>query len=237
MDKYFKDAAIPGNEHGLFINGKKYSYSITKPENHKQSLIIKLYDPDPESNIYYLYAVHISKLVKDIPHFYSYEDIDEMISSLNDVFSKGDAHIIENDDIIKLELNFNYLGTDKKSVILLNEHDKNYDFDELSSSSSSGSNEDQNEEQDKLDSTNFPSLICHFEIGNEKQKNYCIDIKNNFSHQKSIKYKIESSPAMGFAIQFEINNNIYDIQTEFNDSEEEMDKALNKMYKLLDLFD
>ena len=31
-----------------------------------------------------------------------------------------------------------------------------------------------------------------------------------------------------------IKNNTYDIQTEFNDSEEEMNRVLNEMYKKLD---
>ena len=37
-----------------------------------------------------------------------------------------------------------------------------------------------------------------------------------------------------FAVKLKIKNNTYDIQTEFNDSEEEMNRVLNEMYKKLD---
>ena len=39
---------------------------------------------------------------------------------------------------------------------------------------------------------------------------------------------------MKFSIQFKIKDKTYDIQTEFNDNDESLNIALNKMYKLLD---
>ena len=38
---------------------------------------------------------------------------------------------------------------------------------------------------------------------------------------------------MKFSIQCKIRDNIHDIQTEFDDSDEAMNNSLNKMYELL----
>ena len=80
----------------------------------------------------------------------------------------------------------------------------------------------------------YPTLICFFEPDNEPQKNYCLKLKDNFHHEQSIRYEIKSTADNKFAIKFKIKKNIYDIQTVFNDSEEEMNKALEAMYRKLD---
>ena len=80
----------------------------------------------------------------------------------------------------------------------------------------------------------FPTLICYFEPENESQKAYCLKLKDNFHHEQSIRYEIRSTSTDPFAVKFKIKDNIYEIQTVFNDSEEEMNKALNEMYKKLD---
>ena len=80
----------------------------------------------------------------------------------------------------------------------------------------------------------LPTLICYFEPDNEQQKTYCLNLKDNFHHEQSIRYEIKSTSSDPFAVKFKIKDKIYDIQTEFNDSVEEMNKALNEMYKKLD---
>ena len=81
---------------------------------------------------------------------------------------------------------------------------------------------------------NYPTLLCFFENENEEQKNYCIKIKDNFRHQRSIKFEIKSSPGIAFGIKFRINKNVHNIQTTFDSSEQAMNEALEKMYKILD---
>ena len=81
---------------------------------------------------------------------------------------------------------------------------------------------------------NLPVLMCFFEPGNEQQKAYCIKLKDNFQHEKSIKYEIKSSAETPFGIKLKIKEQTHDIQQSFNDSEEEMQKSLNAMYVLLD---
>ena len=80
----------------------------------------------------------------------------------------------------------------------------------------------------------YPVLLCYFEIGNEEQKNYCLKLRDNFHHEKSIKFEILSRPDINFAIKFKIKNNINSIQEIFINTDEAMNQALEQMYKLLD---
>ena len=80
----------------------------------------------------------------------------------------------------------------------------------------------------------IPVLICFFEPNNDQQKNYCLNLKDNFQHEKTIKYEIRSTSDNKFSIQLKIKDKVYDIQTEFVGSEEDMNNALNKMYTILD---
>ena len=83
------------------------------------------------------------------------------------------------------------------------------------------------ETKDKL-----PTLLCFFEMENEKQKNYCLKLKDSFKHEKPIRFEIKSSPGVNFSVQFKIKGDVHKIQTIFN--EEELDNSLNAMYKILD---
>ena len=78
----------------------------------------------------------------------------------------------------------------------------------------------------------LPTLLCFFETGNEEQKQYCLKLKDNFQHEKPIRFEIKSSPGVSFSIQFRIKGETHKIQTIYN--EEELQNSLNKMYQLLD---
>ena len=80
----------------------------------------------------------------------------------------------------------------------------------------------------------LPTLLCFFETGNEEQKNYCIKLKDNFKHEKPIRFEIKSSPGVNFSIKFKIKEKLYNIESVFNDSEVQMNNSLNIMYKYLD---
>ena len=82
--------------------------------------------------------------------------------------------------------------------------------------------------------TNYPVLLCFFETGNEEQKEYCIKLKDNFQHERAIRFEIKSSPGVSFAIKFKLKGKIHDIQNEFDSTEFTMNQTLEKMYKLLD---
>ena len=52
---------------GIFINGIKYQYSLTKSEKEEEdSLMIKLYDPTNKSQFYFSYISSYEKIIKDI---------------------------------------------------------------------------------------------------------------------------------------------------------------------------
>ena len=87
----------------------------------------------------------------------------------------------------------------------------------------------------EMKDADYPTLLCFFETGNEEQKAYCIKLKDNFKHQKSIKFQISSSAGVPFSIQFKLKGKEpIKIQEKFDNSEEIMNESLQKMYKLLD---
>ena len=89
---------------------------------------------------------------------------------------------------------------------------------------------------DELKGKNYPIILFTFEYDNEVQKNYCLKLKDNYVHNRTIRYDIKSNESTSFSIKLKINDNIYDIQSSFNDSEEDMQKALQNIYDILDKY-
>ena len=103
----------------IIINEIEYSYLISKSEDN-DSLTIKLYESIPKTNIYFLYQAQKSKLKKDIAVLSLYDDnIEAMITSLNEVFSQGNAKFEEMSGKYFLKLKFGEIDILKKSVIEL----------------------------------------------------------------------------------------------------------------------
>ena len=123
-----------GETNGIYINGINYSYSITKSEKEKDSLIIKLYAPLDKSNIYFTYEGDLLKLKNDIKFLELFENIDKIITCLNDIFNKGNAQVeyIRDHNIYNLKLQLILSGTTKNSIIKLNKHEpKKESYDEF----------------------------------------------------------------------------------------------------------
>ena len=78
-----------------------------------------------------------------------------------------------------------------------------------------------------------PTLICFIEQGNEEQKDYCIKLKDNFHHEKTIKFEIKSFPQSSFIIKFQVNGKLTEIQNTFDNSDDAMNSTLQKAYDLL----
>ena len=78
----------------------------------------------------------------------------------------------------------------------------------------------------------LPTLLCFYENGNDIQKEYCLRLKDNFRHEKPIRYDIKSTPGVNFSIQFRVKDKTHKIQTVFNEGE--LENCLNIMYKILD---
>ena len=78
-----------------------------------------------------------------------------------------------------------------------------------------------------------PTLICFFEQGNEAQKAYCMKLKDNFHHEKTIKFEVRSVPQVRFSIKFQVNGKLTTIQDTFDNSDDAMNSTLQKAYDLL----
>ena len=81
--------------------------------------------------------------------------------------------------------------------------------------------------------SNAPTLLCFFESNNEEQKQYCIRLRDNFRHEKTIKYEIKSTPQVPFSIRFRTKGQTVEVQNVFDSSEERMNETLQKIYNLL----
>ena len=82
--------------------------------------------------------------------------------------------------------------------------------------------------------SNLPVLMCFFQIGNDEQKEFCIKLKDSFHYEKAIRYEIKSSTEP-FSVKLKIKNIIYDIARDYiNNTEEEIERVLNDIYKKLD---
>ena len=82
--------------------------------------------------------------------------------------------------------------------------------------------------------TNLPFLTCLFEFSNEEQKQFCLKLKESYSHEKSLRYEIKESKEP-FSITLKLGNKIHNIKTDFIDnSEEEIQNTLKLIYSKLD---
>ena len=111
---------FPENQ-GILIGDVKYSYSITKSESNEESLIIKLIDPSQKSNIYFTYEAPMEQLIKEIKFLSLCESLDEMIESLQDVFSQGNVFVEKKDGVYNME--FKVSGIKKKCIIQLTKNE------------------------------------------------------------------------------------------------------------------
>ena len=79
----------------------------------------------------------------------------------------------------------------------------------------------------------IPTLLCSFQTDKQEQYSYCLKLRDNFKHEKTINYQIKSGMNLPFKVQFSVRGKIYDIQTVFDDSENTMNQTLQQMYSLL----
>ena len=89
---------------------------------------------------------------------------------------------------------------------------------------------------DETKNTEYSVLLCFFEVGNEEQKQYCLKLKDNFQHEKPIRFEIKSTPGVPFSVKFKLKGESEprNIQDTFDNSEQALKISLDKMYQLLD---
>ena len=120
QEEVSQSAQIPENQ-GILINDMKYSYSITKSESSEGSLLIKLFEPNEKSNMYFIYEAPMEQLTKEVNFLAVYETLDEIIDNLKDIFSQGNARVEEKDGVYNLE--FKVSGIKNKFSIQLTKHE------------------------------------------------------------------------------------------------------------------
>ena len=86
----------------------------------------------------------------------------------------------------------------------------------------------------QVEENKYPLLSWNFEFGKEEQKLYCLKLKDNFVHEKTIAYHIRCILNREFQISLILNNKTYIIQDIFDDSDETLNESLYKIHKLLD---
>lgn len=79
----------------------------------------------------------------------------------------------------------------------------------------------------------FPTLMMYFDLQSEAQKQYCLNLKENFHHFRTVKFLINGCPNEKFRILFKKDNKIYTLQDTFINSEQAMNATLNKAYEIL----
>ena len=47
---------------------------------------------------------------------------------------------------------------------------------------------------------NLPTIVCTIENGNDNQKQYCLNLRDNFNYPKSVKYEIKANATSTFII-------------------------------------
>ena len=111
-------------EKTINIKRDKYKYSITKMVK-ENGIIIKLSEVKPKKNITFTYEALRDKVIKDIKILYIYENIDEMIKTLNDIFNKGKITVEEKDNKYIMKIDVSVLEKLSEYEIELEKHEPN----------------------------------------------------------------------------------------------------------------
>ena len=126
MEAYepIKAETPPFDEKTINIKGEDYKYSIKKMEK-ENGIIIRLSEVKPCKNITFTYEALRDKVIKDIKILYIYENINEMINALNDIFNKGKITVEEKDKKYIMKIDVSLLDKLSEYQIELEKHDPN----------------------------------------------------------------------------------------------------------------
>ena len=202
---------------GIFINDINYSYSITKSEGNEDSLLLKLFNPDKKSNVYFTYESPMEKLIKEVKFLSIYETLDEIIEFLKDIINEGDASVEEKDGVYSMEFKVNK----KKFSIQLTKNEMKQ------------VNESKNEKESRLDKLekNYKDLSNKLEELKVIRKNEIKDIVKEVIFDKDIKSKLfEEMKQM-----FSSSSSSESISKNKNESENDNteNKIINKVNELI----
>ena len=219
----------PGDK-GIYIEQIKYIYSITKSKEDKDSLKIKLYDPTQKSKFYFIYEASYQKLIKEMKFLSLCENIDEMIDSLERIFTKGNVRVEVKDGLYNMELK-------------LTEVKKNYVI-QLTRYEIEPSNKAKIELEDKINKleNKYKDLFNKYEELKKTKEN---DIRNTVKEvifDKDIKLKLFEEFEQLLLSKYKFNNKnenklendiINKVQIVMNDKEQKTNKQIINLQKQL----
>ena len=203
---------------GIIINNTNYSYSLNKSENKEESLIIKLFDQTEKSNIYFTYEASMEKLAKDIKFLALCENLDEMIESLEEVFSQGNAHVEEKDGEFSME--FKVSGIKKKCIIQLTKNEIKQ------------ANEGKDDKYDKLEKK-FKDLFNKYEELKLIKKNEIKDIVKEV-YEKDMKKKILEDMEQILLSKYNLSNIAKNKSQSESQNQSIENKIVNKVQEVSD---
>ena len=235
MEFYDVFGETPEIENEILINGVEYSYSIIKSEKDRESLIIKLYDSTHKTDIFFTYEASIETIRKELTFLDSFDNLDEMIYSLNNIFSQGNSVVKENKGNFNLEIKFFEGRKTKKYIILLIKHEPKKNKNELE------------DKLDKLEITLNNVLIKFKKLKTEKEninkEDYMKYIIQEIINDKSTIFKLYEEIEQLFLSKYRTNN-IYEqkkdklenkimnkIENKINIEEEKVDNNKNLIKK------
>ena len=206
-------------EKEISINGVKYSYLITKSEKEEESLIIKLDDPNHKTNLYFTYEASIPKLTNDIKFLALCENLDEMIDSLKEVFSQGNAQVEE--DHGEFHIEFKVSGIKKKCIIQLTKHEIEPTKKPLN-----------DESRDRIDiiENKINDLYNKYEELKTNKENDIRNIIKEIIFDKDIKNKLFEEMKQMLLSEFNLNN-ISNNKSKDNKVEDDIINKVQKVYK------
>ena len=217
MEECYAEKETPiGN--GIYINGINYSYKITKSNKNKDVLNIKLYDKNKISKIYFTYESHFQEIKKKFEFFSFTKNIDDIISYLNEIFSKGKIEIKKENDKNYIILKIN--DDNNKVIFPLTKNKIKYELDNRI---------------DKLEK-NYENLVTKFdELISAKEK----EIKNKIIEvmlKQDIKGKLFEEMEQMFLSKYNLNNisknnNVNKEQNSVNKEKKVFDNKEDKINK------
>ena len=103
------------------IGDSNYKYSITKMKNEK-GIIVSLFEVKPKKNISFIYKGFLNKLTKEIKFLRICENLEEMITSLKDIFNRGKITVEIKDKKYIMTIEVSLLGKITKYEIEIERH-------------------------------------------------------------------------------------------------------------------
>ena len=201
----------------IIINDLEYSFSISKLDK-EEGIRIKLFELKTKTNIYYLYEASKEQLIKNIKVLSLCEDIEEMIFSINEIFTQKKVRFEEKEGKYYIELKFEAIGKTKISTLELTKFEPKDPIIELN---------------DKI--KNMENDIKNLSIQIEELKNITNNNNNmeekikEVIYEKDIKNKLFEEFEQIICNKYNLKNN------KKEENEEDLIKVKNSINELMDV--